>query len=78
MYIVNHKEGYFGDHCTELFSLLKVASSQAKIYENFANYFLKTKAKNKFLYSECTCTYQRRQCFIVHLHVNGYRKAQWS
>ena len=28
---------------------LKVASSQAKIVENFANYFLKTKAKNKCL-----------------------------
>ena len=26
---------------------LKVASSQAKIYESFANFFLKIKAKNK-------------------------------
>ena len=38
---------------------LKVSRSQAKIGENFANYFLKTKANNK--------------CFIV-LNVKGYRK----
>ena len=40
---------------------LKVSRSQAKIYENFANYFLKTKANNK--------------CFTeFNVHVKGYRK----
>ena len=40
---------------------LKVSRSQAKIYENFANYFLKTKANNK--------------CLIeFNVHVKGYRK----
>ena len=35
---------------------LKVSSSQAKIDENFANYFLKTKANNKcFIVLKCTC-----------------------
>ena len=35
---------------------LKVSRSQAKIYENFANYFLKTKANNKcFIVLKCTC-----------------------
>ena len=41
---------------------LKVSRSQAKINENFANYFFKTKANNK--------------CVIVqNVHVKGYRKA---
>ena len=40
---------------------LKVSRSQVKVYENFANYFLKTKANHK--------------CFIVlNVHVKGYRK----
>ena len=30
-----------------MFSDLKVATSLTKIYENFANYFLKPKANNK-------------------------------
>ena len=35
---------------------LKVSRSQAKIYESFANYFLKTKANNKcFILVKCTC-----------------------
>ena len=35
---------------------LKVSRSHAKIYENFANYFLKTKANNKyFIVLKCTC-----------------------
>ena len=35
---------------------LKVSSSQAKIDENFANYYLKTKAYNKyFIVLKCTC-----------------------
>ena len=38
---------------------LKVSRSQAKIDENFANYFLKTKANNK--------------CFF-NVHVKGHRK----
>ena len=39
------------DHCG-----LKVSRSQAKIDENFANYFLKTKANNKcFIVLKCTC-----------------------
>ena len=45
-----------GLHCG-----LKVSRSQAKINENFSNYFLKTKANNK--------------CYIVlNVHVKGYRK----
>ena len=44
---------------------LKVSRSQVKIYENFANYFLKTKANHK--------------CFIVlNVHVKGYRKVLMS
>ena len=40
---------------------LKVSRSQAKIYENFANNFLKTKANIK--------------CFkVLNVHVKGYRK----
>ena len=36
---------------------LKVSGSQAKIYENFTNYFLKHKANNKcFILLKCTCT----------------------
>ena len=43
-----HKESW---HCD-----LKVSSSQAKINENFANYFLKPKANNKCLIVlKCTC-----------------------
>ena len=39
----------------------KVENSHAKIYENFANYFLKTIANNK--------------CFtVLNVHVKGYRK----
>ena len=35
---------------------LKVSSSQAKIDENFANYFFKTEANNKcFILLKCTC-----------------------
>ena len=35
---------------------LKVSRSHAKIYENFTNYFLKTKANNKyFIVLKCTC-----------------------
>ena len=35
---------------------LKVASTQAKIDENFANYFSKTKGNNKcFRVLKCTC-----------------------
>ena len=35
---------------------LKVSRSQAKINENFANYFLKTKANNKcVIVLKCTC-----------------------
>ena len=35
---------------------LKVSRSQAKIDENFANYFFKTKANNKcFIVLKCTC-----------------------
>ena len=35
---------------------LKVASIYSKIKENFANYFLKTKAKNMcFMVLKCTC-----------------------
>ena len=35
---------------------LKVSRSYAKIYKNFANYFLKTKANNKcFIVLKCTC-----------------------
>ena len=35
---------------------LNVASSQAKTDENFANYFLKTKANNKcFIVLNCIC-----------------------
>ena len=41
---------------------LKVSSSQAKIYEKFANYFLKTKANNKSF-------------AVLKVHVKGYRKA---
>ena len=38
------------EHCD-----LKVSDSHAKIYENFANYFLKTKANNKcFIVLKCT------------------------
>ena len=44
---------------------LKVSSSQEKIAENFANYFLKTKANNK-----CSV--------VLNVHVKGYRKAQVS
>ena len=41
---------------------LKVSRSQSKIYENFANYFLKTKVNN--------------ECFMVlNLDVKGYKKA---
>ena len=44
---------------------LKVSRSQVKIYENFANYFLKTKANNK--------------CFKeLNVHVKGYRKVKVS
>ena len=40
---------------------LKVSRSSAKIDENFANYFLKTKANNK--------------CFLLlNVHVKRYRK----
>ena len=48
------------DHCD-----LKVSSYQEKIAENFGNYFLKSKANNK--YSE-----------LLSAHVKGYRKAQVS
>ena len=41
---------------------LKVSRSQAKIYKNFVNYFLKTKANNK-----CSV--------VLNVHVKGYRKA---
>ena len=42
----------FTSHCD-----LKVSRSQAKIDENFANYFLKTKANKKcFKWLKCTCT----------------------
>ena len=35
---------------------LQVSNSQAKFYENFANYFLKIKANNKcFTVLKCTC-----------------------
>ena len=35
---------------------LKVSRSQTKIYENFANYFFKTKANNKcFIVLKCKC-----------------------
>ena len=35
---------------------LKISRSQAKINENFANYFLQTKANNKcFIVLKCTC-----------------------
>ena len=41
---------YYVTHCD-----LKVSRSHAKIYENFANYFLKTKANNKcFIVLKCT------------------------
>ena len=40
-----------GTHCN-----LKVLRSRAKIYENFANYFLKTEANRKcFIVLKCTC-----------------------
>ena len=40
---------------------IKVSRSQVKIYENFANYFFKTKANNK--------------CFsVLNVHVKGYSK----
>ena len=45
------------DHCD-----LKVSSSQAKLDESFANYFLKTKAKNECL-------------LVLNVHVKGYRKS---
>ena len=46
---------YYRFHCG-----LKVSRSQAKIDENFANYFLITEGKNK--------------CFIeLNVHVKGYR-----
>ena len=38
---------------------LKVASSQSKIYENYSNYFLNTKANKK----------------CQNVYVKGYRKA---
>ena len=42
---------YTRAHCD-----LKVSRSQTKIDENFANYFLKTKASNKcFVVLKCTC-----------------------
>ena len=41
---------------------LKVSRSLAKIFENFANYFLKTKANNKFFK-------------VPNVNVKGYRKA---
>ena len=34
---------------------LKVSRSQAKIDENFANYFFKTKANNCFIVLKCKC-----------------------
>ena len=40
---------------------LKVSRSQTKIYENFANYFLKTKANNK-------------RFVVLNVHVKGNRK----
>ena len=39
----------------------KVSRSQTKIDENFANYFLKTKANNKYFKE-------------LNVHVKGYRK----
>ena len=45
------KNNNISHHCD-----LKVSCSQAKIYESFANYFLKTKASNKcFEVLKCTC-----------------------
>ena len=41
---------------------IKVSHSQAKIDENFANYFLKTKSDNKGF-------------AVLKVHVKGYRKA---
>ena len=48
---VLHSKVSLSRHCG-----LKVSRSQAKIYENFANYFLKTKANKKcVIVLNCTC-----------------------
>ena len=47
----SQNQKYVEFHCG-----LKVSRSQAKIDENFANYFFKTKVYNKyFLVLKCTC-----------------------
>ena len=53
---------------------LKVASSQAKLDKNFANFFLKTKAKNK-CFIVLNCTYKGLQKSIRELE-RGKIKAQ--
>ena len=59
---------YSASHCD-----LKVESSRAKIVENFANYFLKTIAKDKcFIVLKCACLGLQK----AYLNYSGKMKAQ--